>query len=259
VIGWLHPIPEITRVLDLAGVFTCALLGGGMARAADLDLFGYVAVGTISGLGGGILRDTLLQHGPPVALVNYAYLPTALAGAFLAFLLDIRADRWPRVSTALDAAVIGFWAVASAQETLSAGLGWLPALWLGTIGAVGGGAIRDLLLHRIPEVFGGNALYATVAVIASGVYVTCAYLDAPSVGVVLGIVTALVLRILAVHRAWTLPHGLARGSLPPPASTFTVSRRARGEGGPLYRHLRRSSRREREDGPHGRPPEDGTP
>lgn len=240
-IAWLHPIPEITRVLDLAGVFTCALLGGGMARAAELDLFGYVAVGTISGLGGGILRDTLLQHGTPVALVHYAYLPTALAGAFLAFLLDIRADRWPGLSTALDAAVIGFWAVASAQETLSAGLGWLPALWLGTIGAVGGGVIRDVLLHRIPEVFGGNALYATVAVIVSGVYIVCAYLDAPSVGVVLGIATALVLRILAVRRAWTLPHGLPAGSLPPAASrSSTASRRRRR-------------------GRKGGPPHDGTP
>ncbi|MFC9633804.1 trimeric intracellular cation channel family protein [Streptomyces mirabilis] len=56
-------IDAVTRYLDLAGVCSCALLGGAVARTAGLDLFGFLVVGIISGLGGGMIRDVLLQHG----------------------------------------------------------------------------------------------------------------------------------------------------------------------------------------------------
>ncbi|MFI0368429.1 trimeric intracellular cation channel family protein [Actinomadura sp. 1N219] len=208
--GWLSPetIDTVTRYLDLAGVFTCGLLGGVVARADGLDLFGYLVVGTVSGLGGGIIRDTLLQHGTPVALTDPAYLPTAFAGALLAFLIKLHEEQWERLFTPLDAAVIGFWAVTGAQKTLAAGLGWLPAVLLGTITAVGGSAVRDLLRGRVPAVLGGNALYATVAVAVAGVFVLCSYLDAPSVGIVAGVLLGLVLRTLAHRRGWQLPGGL---------------------------------------------------
>ncbi|MER7693322.1 TRIC cation channel family protein [Streptomyces sp. NPDC097610] len=69
----------VTRYLDLAGVCSCALLGGAVARTAGLDLFGFLVVGIISGLGGGMIRDVLLQHGTPVALTDYAYLAVSFA------------------------------------------------------------------------------------------------------------------------------------------------------------------------------------
>ena len=112
-----HGVDVATRGLDLAGVFAAALQGGAIARTERLDLFGVVAVGVVSGLGGGLIRDTLLQHGTPVALTDVFYLPTALAGAFIAFLIHISQEAWDRLFTALDAAVIGFWAVAGAQRT----------------------------------------------------------------------------------------------------------------------------------------------
>lgn len=203
-----HGVDVATRGLDLAGVFAAALQGGAIARTERLDLFGFVAVGVVSGLGGGLIRDTLLQHGTPVALTDVFYLPTALAGAFIAFLISISQEAWDRLFTALDAAVIGFWAVAGAQKTLAAGLGWLPALLLGTITAVGGGALRDMMLRRVPAVLGGNALYASVAVVAAAITVVCSYAEQPTLGIVLGVTVALVLRLTAYKRGWGLPSGL---------------------------------------------------
>ncbi|MFH9070193.1 trimeric intracellular cation channel family protein [Streptomyces alboflavus] len=203
-----HGVDVATRGLDLAGVFAAALQGGAIARTERLDLFGFVAVGVVSGLGGGLIRDTLLQHGTPVALTDVFYLPTALAGAFIAFLIHISQEAWDRLFTALDAAVIGFWAVAGAQKTLAAGLGWLPALLLGTITAVGGGALRDMMLRRVPAVLGGNALYASVAVVAAAITVVCSYAEQPTLGIVLGVTVALVLRLTAYKRGWGLPSGL---------------------------------------------------
>jgi uncharacterized membrane protein YeiH len=201
-------ITQVTRYLDLAGVFSCAMLGGAVARTEGLDLFGFLVVGIVSGLGGGIIRDTLLQHGTPVALTDYAYVPTAVAGVLLAFVVAISEQTWNRLFVALDAAVIGFWAVSGAQKTLAVGLGWLPALLLGITTAVGGGAVRDVLLRRVPAVFGGNGLYATVAAVVAATMVLCAYAGVPLTGVVLGVVCALVLRLAAVRFDWGLPNGL---------------------------------------------------
>ncbi|MFJ2734933.1 trimeric intracellular cation channel family protein [Streptomyces sp. NPDC087317] len=206
------PIPAgmavATRYLDLAGVFSCALLGGAVARTAGLDLFGFLVVGIISGLGGGVIRDVLLQHGTPVALTDYAYLPTAIAGSVVVFLLKISEASWTRLFTALDAAVLGFWAVTGVNKTLAVGLGWLPAVLLGTVTAVGGGALRDVVLGRVPAVFGGNGLYATVAIAVAGVTVLCVYLGVPAIGAGLGITLALAFRLSAVRFGWNLPNSL---------------------------------------------------
>ncbi|WP_327242388.1 trimeric intracellular cation channel family protein [Streptomyces sp. NBC_01320] len=201
-------IGQLTRYLDLAGVLACAILGGAVARTERLDLFGFLVVGIVSGLGGGIIRDTLLQHGTPVALTDYAYVPTAVLGAVIAFVISISEHAWNRLFVALDAAVIGFWAVSGSQKTLAAGLGWLPAVLLGITTAVGGGAVRDVLLRRVPTVFGGNGLYATVAAVAAGTMVVCSYAGTPVIGVVLGVVCALILRLASVLFGWGLPTGL---------------------------------------------------
>ncbi|MFC8239043.1 TRIC cation channel family protein, partial [Streptomyces sp. NPDC057284] len=94
-----HGIDVATRYLDLAGVFSCALLGGAVARTVGLDLFGFLVVGIISGLGGGLIRDVLLQHGTPVALTDYAYLVTAVVGSVVVFLIKISEESWNRLFT----------------------------------------------------------------------------------------------------------------------------------------------------------------
>ncbi|EST33068.1 hypothetical protein N566_19715, partial [Streptomycetaceae bacterium MP113-05] len=205
---WLSPsaVSEVTRALDLAGVFANGLLGGVLARGRRLDLLGFLLIGVVSGLGGGVIRDVLLQHGPPVALTDYAYLPVAVAGSMFAFAIDLRRQVSSRTFNVLDAAVLSFWAVAGAQMTLAAGLGWLPAVLLGMTTAVGGGAVRDLLLGTTPGIFlNGSPLYATVALLVSGVMVVSTELGAATVGIIAGVTVGTVLRLTALHRVWVLP------------------------------------------------------
>ena len=61
-------------------MFANALLGGAVARSHGLDPVGFAVLAIVSGLGGGIIRDTLLQRGTPVALTDYAYLTTCAVG-----------------------------------------------------------------------------------------------------------------------------------------------------------------------------------
>jgi uncharacterized membrane protein YeiH len=200
----------LTTILDLLGVFANGLLGGAVARSQGMDLFGFGAMGLISGLGGGVIRDVLLQHGPPAALVHPAYIPTALAGAGVAFVIRIEHRAWDRVFLLVDAVAISLWATAGALITLAAGLGWLPAVLLGTITAIGGGVTREVMLQRVPTVFTEGPLYATVALFVAVVQVLFAKTFGihDAAGTLTAILAGIVLRLVAYRRGWRLPRGL---------------------------------------------------
>ncbi|HTZ43043.1 MAG TPA: TRIC cation channel family protein [Jatrophihabitans sp.] len=202
------PLSDVFRILDLTGVFTNAALGAVIARTARLDLVGLTVIALISGLGGGVLRDTLLQHGTPIALTDYAYVLTALAAAALAFVVPFEGHAWRWSWPVVDAIALGSWAAAGAQKTLAVGLGWLAAILLGTVTAVGGGMIRDIVLRRVPAVLGGNTLYATCAVAASALMVLFQHTGHARVGLVVATAFGGALCLIARWRGWMLPPDL---------------------------------------------------
>jgi uncharacterized membrane protein YeiH len=193
------------RAVDLVGVFANALLGGANARRERLDPVGFASLAILSGVGGGLIRDTLLQRGPPIALTDEAYILTAMAGAALAFAVNIEGRLWDLAFPFVDAAALGCWAASGSEKTLVLGFGWLAAVLLGTITAVGGGMTRDVVLRRIPAVFGGNTLYASAALIASGVMVTLHHLGRPSLGLLAATATGASICLVARWRGWRLP------------------------------------------------------
>ena len=199
---------EIIRFVDLAGVFANAILGGIAARSARLDVVGFLILAIMSGLGGGMIRDTLLQHGTPVALTDPAYLICAFAGGAVAFFLPLSGTLSRRSLVLLDALAVGCWAAAGAQKTLDAGLWWLPAVMLGVITAVGGGMVRDIMLLKVPMIFGGNTLYATSALVASIEMVVLSLLGFQAVGSAAAILSGALLSLLARRYGWILPTGL---------------------------------------------------
>jgi uncharacterized membrane protein YeiH len=198
-------LDTLTHGLDIAGVGANAVLGGVKAREHRFDIVGFATLAITSGLGGGIIRDTLLQHGPPLALTDRLYLITAVAGALVAYLLRIHGRLWERSYRFVDALALGCWAAAGAQLTLSDGLSWQAAVLLGTVTAVGGGVVRDVLLRDVPQIFGGNRLYATSAVLASMVLVLCHGLGPARLGILAGTVVGAALCLVSYQRGWSLP------------------------------------------------------
>lgn len=190
--------------VDVAAVFANAILGGAVARRLNLDPVGFAVLGVVSGLGGGLLRDTLLQAGLPVALSHPAYLPAALLGAAVAFVLRLR-GRWThRVLLLADVLGLGAWAATGTAKALSLQLGMLPAVMLGVVTAVGGGMIRDLVVGRVPMVFGGNTLYATSALVATLEMAVLQQAGHPTVGMAVAILSTATISLLARRRDWRL-------------------------------------------------------
>lgn len=136
--------------IDLIGVVFNAVLGAVIGRAARLDVVGLAVLAIMSGLGGGMIRDVLLQSGPPIAITDWRYITAALAGAAVVMVVRVEGRWWDRIYPPIDALALGTWAAAGSLKTLEAGFGVLPALMLGTITAVGGGFVRDIVLRRIP-------------------------------------------------------------------------------------------------------------
>jgi uncharacterized membrane protein YeiH len=202
-------VNDLFTGIDLTGVLANAILGGVVARSERLHPVGFIALAILSGLGGGLIRDTLLQHGTPVALTRPAYIPTALLGAAIAFFVPVKGQLWNRTFPFIDALALGCWAATGAIRTLADGLGWLPALLLGTITAVGGGMTRDIFLRRVPQIFAGGNLYTTAAVLASAVAVAFYGVGDSAVGLGLATVTGAGVTLLARWRGWALPQAPA--------------------------------------------------
>lgn len=200
-------VADVFRVIDLTGVFGNAAVGGVIARAERLDPVGFATLAILSGLGGGMIRDTLLQVGPPAALLDAAYVLTALAAAAVTFAVTVEGRVWDRLWPVVDAIALGSWAAAGSLKTLATGLGWLPAILLGTITAVGGGALRDIVLRRTPTVLGGNTLYATCAAIAAAVMVGAYAAGQSNAGLLVSTGVGASLCLLARRYGWMLPAG----------------------------------------------------
>ena len=199
--------PEtLFRVVDIAAVVANGLLGGAVARALRFDMVGFLLLAVVCSMGGGMIRDVLLNAGLPIALTDGWYWVGAITSAALAYVLDLSSNWATRALVVVDFLGMGCWAATGTIKSLTLGLHWLPAIALGVTTAVGGGVIRDIMVNRIPAIFGGNSLYATVAFVGAAETAICfKILERPNVAVAVSVLTCMVLGIVARWRDWRLP------------------------------------------------------
>jgi uncharacterized membrane protein YeiH len=158
-------------VLDLVGTFAFAVNGALTAvRAVHVDIVGVVTLGMITAVGGGITRDILLGALPPATFVDWRYLAVAAVGGLIAFLFSRWLDRLANSIEVLDAAGLSLFAITGAVKALGLGAGPAQAIILGTVTAVGGGTLRDVLIRRVPGVL-SSGLYAIPALVGAAVVV----------------------------------------------------------------------------------------
>jgi len=133
--------------LDLLGIFVFALSGGLVAVRKELDIFGVLVLAGTTGLGGGFLRDVLIDATPPAALEDWRYLTVPVAAGLVTFFFHpaLVRRRAERVVTFFDAAGLGLFCVTGALKALDYGLGIAPAALMGMVTGIGGGVLRDLL------------------------------------------------------------------------------------------------------------------
>jgi uncharacterized membrane protein YeiH len=191
-------------VIDLVGVFIGGLTGTLVARRHRYDITGIWALALVTGLGGGMIRDVLLQAGPPLALVEPRYLPTVLAATAVGAMFGPKVESLKRTILVADAFSISVFAVAGTLRTFDTGFDAWPAVLLGVITAVGGGMIRDVMTGTTPPIFHRGELYAFAAMGTSLAVVLLRELDiSRGVIIVVALAIGVGLRLGSVRFGWT--------------------------------------------------------
>ena len=189
-------------LLDLAGVAVFSISGVLAARDRDLDLLGVIVVAAITAIGGGTLRDLLLDRHPIFWVTDASYLTVIIVSAVMTV---IYVRKWPPPGVILlvaDALGLALFALSGAQYAEAAQCPPLIIIIMGTMTGVMGGIIRDVITARVPLIL-QREIYATAAIAGVSVYLLLQAIDVPRVvsfgG---GMVTVVVLRLIAIR--WNL-------------------------------------------------------
>lgn len=195
---WLHWI-------DLFGVAVFAVSGTLMAYKKYMDGFGVVVLASVTAIGGGTLRDMILDL--PVFWVQQPdFLYAIVTAAFVTIVWLRITHKFPyQLLLVADALGLAFFNVMGLQKALNYGTGPFIAIVMGTMTAVFGGLIRDVICREIPLVLKGE-LYATTCIIGGLLYVFCSWLDtSASLAMLTGLSGTLILRLAAIRWHWQLP------------------------------------------------------
>ncbi|MEJ3403176.1 TRIC cation channel family protein [Rathayibacter sp. YIM 133350] len=201
--------------LDLTAVAVGAIQGAmfaGRLKEHRIDLLGVSIIGVVVGLGGGLLRDVLLNA--PLSLTqNNWYLIVATLAALVGMLLQRAFNRLGPLIIALDAVTIGLFGAIGTTKALAFGVPVVPAVFIGVVSAVGGSILRDMMLNLPIALMHVGSLYAVAA--AAGTILVVALAAAGvsnTLAGIAGVVVTALLRLLAVRFGWSLPEQRAIGS-----------------------------------------------
>jgi uncharacterized membrane protein YeiH len=192
-------------LIDLIAVAVFAVSGCLAAGRKSLDLVGVFVVAVVTAVGGGTVRDLLLDRHPIFWTADANFLYT-IAGSVAATLLYVRFRPPPdQVLRIADSIGLSIYAIVGAVFAEELGRPAVVAVALGTVTATAGGVLRDILCNDIPILFREGYLYATAA--AAGA--TCYVLTRDALGrdgaAYLGIVVVAVLRFGSIVWKWNLP------------------------------------------------------
>jgi len=199
------PVMKLIPVLEIVGTFVFAISGTLTAADKKLDPFGASVIAFVTALGGGTLRDLLLNL-RPIWIQEERYLLTVLASVVVAILFRRQINRFRRTMFLFDTAGIALFTILGMEKALRIGIPPFIALVMGVVSAVFGGVVRDILCNEIPLIF-RREIYATACLAGGGAYLLMRLAPVPAgvpVGVAIGII--MLIRLLAVRKKWAFPN-----------------------------------------------------
>jgi uncharacterized membrane protein YeiH len=206
--------PSVQHTLDLIGIFVFAISGALLAVRKNFDVFGMAVLAEVTALGGGLFRDLVIGAVPPAAFTDLGYFLTPLLATLLVFFLHPQVERIQVAVNVFDAAGLGLFCVAGTIKAYEYGLGLTASAGLGLTTAVGGGVLRDVLANEVPSLLRWDRdLYAVPAIVGSALAALCIRYDVLNpLTSGAAVITAFVLRLLAMRYHWRAPRAWHRRS-----------------------------------------------
>ena len=192
--------------LELLGVMVFAISGALAAGRKHLDLLGVVVVAVVTAIGGGTLRDVLLNRHPVFWLHQPIYLEVILGAALLTILYTKFFSPPYKSLLVADALGLALFSISGAQIAEQASLPAITIVLMGTITGTAGGVVRDILLADIPVIFKRGRIYATTAIVGILVYLFLKFLTVDhDIAAILGMLVVASLRCAAIIWGLMLP------------------------------------------------------
>lgn len=204
-------LPSALQVADLLGVLFFAVSGALLAARRRFDVVGSLLLASLAGLGGGVVRDVILDDGVPNAFARPIYLVPVVIAVLAVYLRAVRPNRLRRTLLVFDAAGLALFCVTGTQIALEAGAHPVSAVLLGTTTCVVGGLLRDVVANQVPDLFDPRGVYAVPALVGATLV---AVLDTVGwynlwAGIII-VVLVFTARVLALKFRWRVP-GAALG------------------------------------------------
>ena len=191
-------------IIEIVGTIAFAISGIRLAAAKKFDWFGAYIVGLVTAIGGGTLRDILLET-TPFWMENGWYL--AVTGISLAYVIMFRKQLVRLNSTFFffDTIGLALFVVIGIQKTIAFGYPMWVAVVMGTITGAFGGVVRDILINEVPLIFRKD-VYGTACIAGGLIYWIMIITGAsPVIQQLTCAATVILIRLLAVKYNWSIP------------------------------------------------------
>jgi uncharacterized membrane protein YeiH len=199
----------LIKTIEVLGIIAFALTGFYAARKKGMDLIGVYSLGMVTALGGGSLRDIILDRHPLFWMEHYEYAILLLALSIMSSLVAqefFEKKNMVNVVLALDALGLGSFSASGASLADQQGCALFVSSLLGVITGVFGGVMRDIVCNEIPYVFQRTELYATCSFIGAWAYLLVARSTGNDIMAVTAcIAVTFVLRMIALRYKVKLP------------------------------------------------------
>jgi len=192
--------------LEMLGTAAFAVSGALAASRKRMDIFGFCVLALMPAVGGGTIRDIIIDRVPVFWVSDNRYVAVAIIAALVVFFAPHRKPGGRRqLLIWADALGLALFAALGTEICLQHNTGPLVAVMLGVTTAVTGGMIRDVICNEIPLIL-SREIYATAAFAASLAYVLADRLaQSDNVALTISVVTGLVVRGFAIRYNWSLP------------------------------------------------------
>ncbi len=202
-------------IMELLGTVSFAVSGTLVAISCGLDLFGVLTVGTITAVGGGIIRDVIIGQIPPTIFSKPEVLLIAIMTALIVFIIayinskriNDLSKKIDNINIFFDAVGLAAFSVTGVEVTCTAGYNKNIVLVfvLGVITGVGGGVLRDVLVNEKPYILVKH-IYAVASLLgAVAYYVIGIHFGHELVGTIVSVLLTVTIRMLAAKFHWNLP------------------------------------------------------
>ena len=200
----------VTTIIDYLGVTVGVVAGTMFAIDRKMDILGAASLGLVTGFGGGIIRDLLLQN---QGIFFMEHPLVILASICISVTLSLARGHlvdFQKYIFHLDAFTMAWYVLAGASKSWFAGAGAVISVILGSVTAVGGGALRDICVGEVPRVFLPGRYYGVSSVVAAMFYVIPVELGAPQdISSILCVTAGFALTVLSDRFNWHT-HGESR-------------------------------------------------